>query len=122
MHAGSLDITRLCAIFHWNGSCTYATFMLVWTAGTYLNSGQPDPVWPVPERVVGLLMELWNSAEPMPDHDPPRAGLRGSFLRDPHHHQWQVCDGVITLLAGRISESRRDRTGRFQALLLSTAP
>jgi hypothetical protein len=96
--------------------------MLVWTAGIYLNSGQPDPVWPVPERVAGLLMELWNSAEALPDHEPPRPGLPGCFLRDPHNHQWQVHRGVITLQAGKISESRRDPSGRFQALLLSTAP
>ena len=96
--------------------------MLVWTAGVYLNSGQPDPLWPVPERVAGLLMELWNSAETLSLPEPPRLGLPGCFLCDPHNHQWQVYRGVITLRAGKISESRRDPGGRFQALLLSTAP
>ena len=96
--------------------------MAVWTAGIYRNSGQPDPVWPIPERVAGLLMELWNSAETLSLPAPPRPGLPGCFLRDPHHHQWHVCDGVVTLQAGKISESRRDPGGRFEALLLSTAP
>ena len=89
--------------------------MLVWTAATYLHSGQPDRTWPVPDRIAGLLMELWNSAEAIPDPEPPSSELRGCFLRDPQNHQWHAHGGVITLQAGKISESRRDRDGRFRA-------
>ena len=94
--------------------------MLVWTAGTYLHAGQPGRVWPVPERIAGLLMELWNAAEVVPRPELPSPEPRGCFLRDTHHHEWHVDGGVITLHAGEISESRRDRDGRFEALLLST--
>ena len=96
-----------------------------WTAGAFLYSGRPDPVWDVTERVAKQLQEIWKSlpvAEPQ--REPRLAGLgyRGSFLRGPRQREWIAGRGLVSHKTPAAVETRRDETREFEKVLLSSAP
>jgi hypothetical protein len=95
-----------------------------WTAGAFLYSGRPDPVWNVPERVARKLQEVWKSL-PLAkvQREPRMAGLgyRGSFLKGPGQHEWIAGNGLVSLRTPAGVETRMDDAREFERLLLSSA-
>ena len=95
-----------------------------WIAGASLFSGRPDPTWPLDDELAGRLESLWAMLGPSEREAPaaPPLGYRGSFLRGPGGREWLAFGGVVTLIAGGRSISRADPDGRFERLLLDSAP
>jgi hypothetical protein len=99
-----------------------------WIAGAFCFSGRPDPTWPVNnKKLVKQLEKIWNSLEPLSDEippSPPILGYRGCFVRDNNsHREWAVYNKAVTLeIDGGNSETRLDRQGTFEKLVLSSAP
>jgi hypothetical protein len=96
-----------------------------WTAGAFLYSGRPDPVWDIPERVVKRLQEVWKSspvAEAQRELRSAGLGYRGAFLRGPGQHEWIAGNGLALLRTPKGVETRRDDAREFEKILLSSAP
>ena len=97
----------------------------LWTAGAFLFSGRPDPVWSVDPTEADKLEAIWNSlpalAAPMIAHQPP-LGYRGCFLRQPDGTEWSAFAGVVTRQARTGAESRGDPDRKFERAVLTTAP
>jgi hypothetical protein len=96
-----------------------------WIAGAFCFSGRPDPTWPVNKKLMKQLEKIWNSLEPLSDEIPPspNLGYRGCFVIDNNiHREWSVYDRAVKLETDGNSETRLDRQGTFEKLLLSSAP
>jgi hypothetical protein len=95
-----------------------------WTAGALIFSGRPDPTWPLSEATVRDLLDLWAILEPLPRavDEPARLGYRGSFLRGPVSEAWLAFANTVTFRSPSGAESRRDAQGKFEAILLRSAP
>ena len=97
-----------------------------WIAGALVFSGRPDPTWPVNKRMIKELDKVWNSLERTASDKfptPPILGYRGYFVRENNtNHEWYGYKDVVILQRDGSSESRIDRQGKFQTLLLSSAP
>lgn len=92
--------------------------------GIYIFSGRADPTWQVEEVVAQRLEEIWNLLEPLAGERPfaPPLGYRGCFLRCTNDREWFAYGGAVTLKTGGGCESRNDKDGNFEKLLLSSAP
>jgi hypothetical protein len=96
-----------------------------WTAGVFLYSGRPDPVWDIPERVGKRLQEVWKSlpmAEPQTGLRSAGLGYRGAFLRGPGQREWIAGNGLVLLRTPKGVETRRDDPREFEKILLTSAP
>lgn len=96
-----------------------------WTAGAFLFSGRPDPVWSIDLSTASRLEAIWNSlpasAASTLAHQPP-LGYRGCFLRQSDGTEWSVVAGVITRRSSTGAETRDDPDRKFERLVLATAP
>lgn len=97
-----------------------------WTAGAFLFSGRPDPVWDVPEAHAQKLIKLWESLpaaiKKKTQPSPGGLGYRGSFLKGPQGREWTVFDAAVTLKSPAGSEVRADPARNFEQNLLASAP
>jgi hypothetical protein len=96
-----------------------------WTAGAFLYSGRPDPVWDIPGRVVKKLQEAWKSLPLAEVQRKPRLaglGYRGSFLRRPGQREWIAGNGLVSLRTPAGVETRKDEAREFERILLASAP
>jgi hypothetical protein len=93
-------------------------------AGARLFSGRSDPTWPVDEEVVARVEEIWTRLEPWEGQIPPGPplGYRGSFLKLADGSELRAYQGLVTLGKAGREESRRDRDGAIERLLLDSAP
>lgn len=97
---------------------------MAWTAGAYIFSGRPDPTWPLSEATVRDLIDIWENLDPMPRvvEEPARLGYRGSFLRGPENQEWLAVSNTVTHRSPSGAESRQDADGKFEQILLRSAP
>ena len=99
-----------------------------WTAGAFLFSGRPDPVWTVAHDTAEQLVERWQRLPPAGEIPPPKPvlGSRGCWLRRPDGWRLVARDGFVVGeqengKAGR-SAAREDSGRAFERALLATAP
>jgi hypothetical protein len=95
-----------------------------WIGGVSIFSGRPDPTWQVEKAVAQKLVDLWGLLEPFRGKCPsaPPLGYRGCFLRSATGQEWIAYRGVVTLKTDVGYEPRIDKDGKFEKLLLSSAP
>jgi hypothetical protein len=95
------------------------------TAGAFLYSGRPDPVWKVSNSVVKKLLELWNSlpiTHAKAEAHPGMLGYRGCFLRGPGNREWVAFNGLVSLRTPKGVETRKDVARELEKQLFSSAP
>jgi hypothetical protein len=92
--------------------------------GASIFSGRPDPTWAINADDAERLKSLWDSMKSYGGALPtaPVLGYRGCFLRDSSEREWFAYGGCVTLKTAPGSESRKDNSRKFEALLLSSAP
>jgi hypothetical protein len=95
-----------------------------WAAGALVFSGRPNPNWRVEEHLAKQLQQTWASLEPCARSvaTAPALGYQGVFLRDASGREWLAYGGMVRLKTKKGSQSRRDRSGTFEKLLLASAP
>jgi hypothetical protein len=95
-----------------------------WVGSAMLFTGRPDPTWPVPAGVARELEALWKTLTPVSAGPPSTAtlGYRGCSLTDRKGRTCYAHQGVVTLVGGGSSESRRDPERIFERRLLASAP
>jgi hypothetical protein len=89
-----------------------------------LFTGRPDPTWPVSAGVARELEALWKTLTLVSEGPPSTAtlGYRGCSLADRKGPTYYAHQGVVTLVEGGSSESRRDPERTFESTLLASAP
>ena len=94
-----------------------------WAARVLVYSGRPDPSWVPDPRTVRSLMTLWDRLPPAVP-PPPRSnlGYRGALLVAPDGTTWLAAEGTVERSGRGARESRGDESGRFERLLLGSAP
>lgn len=95
-----------------------------WTAGALVFSGRPDPTWALSEAQARELLDIWSTLVPLRRvaEEPARLGYRGSFLKGPDGQEWLAFGNKVTYRSPTRAESRRDASGKFEAILLNSAP
>jgi hypothetical protein len=96
-----------------------------YVAGASIFSGRPDPTWTVSESLADRLISIWDLLEASTGTIPqaPPLGYRGCTLKDiDGKREWHAYNGVVTLKSPSTEEVRRDRSRKFEAVCLRSAP
>lgn len=87
-------------------------------------SGRTDPTWTIDESTLKTLEIIWESLVPAKGEEPfiPPLGYRGCRINCDSEFEWFVYKKLVSLKKGKKTELREDRYGKFEKLVISSAP
>ena len=96
----------------------------MWIGGILIFSGRTNPTWSINKKTAEKLEQTWNSLRHLSEkpQTKPRLGYNGCFLKKDESHIWVVNEKIVTLQTKYGIESRWDKDGKFEELLLNSVP
>ena len=94
-------------------------------ARLFVFSGREDPAWDLTPLQLEQLDAVWSGLPEAPPGAradvPSRLGYRGVEVVDDDRH-WVAADGLVSVMSGETSETRRDPDRRLERLIVRLAP